>query len=153
MILAKKGKKTGAQKWRNGKGKNAFLSRFFSVPGFSHSLPSTSLVQQKCRGFNAGAGVCNPVCVPSGDQLPSWCVFSTVLLHCGGIFLGTSKQEMMFERLAIFWKQSRACEGEECCKNSEVKKRLHCATKVAKCNHRCGCLALYNQFASANFCR
>ena len=43
-ILARNGKKTGAQKWRNGKGKNAFLSRFFPVPVFSRSLPGTSLV-------------------------------------------------------------------------------------------------------------
>ena len=44
MILARNGKKTGAQKWRNGKGKNAFLSRFFPIPVFSRSLPGTSLV-------------------------------------------------------------------------------------------------------------
>ena len=44
MILARNGKKTGAQKWRNEKGKNAFLSRFFPVPVFSRSLPGTSLV-------------------------------------------------------------------------------------------------------------
>ena len=44
MILAKNGKKTGAQKWRNGKGKNVFLSHFFPVPIFSRSLPGTSLV-------------------------------------------------------------------------------------------------------------
>ena len=43
MILPRNGKKTGAQKWRNGKGKNAFLSRFFPVPVFSRSLPGTSL--------------------------------------------------------------------------------------------------------------
>ena len=51
----------------------------------------------------------------------------------------------MFKRLAILWKQSQAREGEERCKNSEVKKRLHFATKVAKCNHRCGCL--FNKMA------
>ena len=90
--------------------------------------PQGRLVQHKNRGFNAVARVCNPVCVPSGDQLLTWCVFSTALLHCGGIFLGTSKQEMMFERLVVLWKQSWACGGEECCKNSEVKKRLQNAT-------------------------
>ena len=38
-----KREKTGAQKWRNGKGKNAFLSRFFPVPVFSRSFPGTCL--------------------------------------------------------------------------------------------------------------
>ena len=46
--FGQKRKKTGAQKWRNGKGKNAFLSRFFPIPVFSRSLPSTSLVDS-CR--------------------------------------------------------------------------------------------------------
>ena len=78
--------------------------------------------------FNASAGVCNPVCVPSGDQLSSWCVFSNALLHCSGIFLGTSKQEMMFERVVVLWKQSPAREVEGRCKNNEVKKRLQNAT-------------------------
>ena len=84
--------------------------------------PQGRLVQHKSRGFNAGARMCKPVCMPSEDQLPSWCVFSTALLHCGGIFLRMSKQRTMFERLSVLWKQSRACEGEEWCKNSEVKK-------------------------------
>ena len=43
-------------------------------------------------------------------------------------FLGTSKQEMMFERLAVLYKQSQARRGEERGKNNEVKKRLHFAT-------------------------
>ena len=85
--------------------------------------PQGRLVQPESRGFNVGAGVGNPVCVPSEDQLPSWCVFSTTLLHYGGIFLGTSKQEMMFKRLAVLWKQSWVRQGEERCKNNEVKKR------------------------------
>ena len=41
--FGQKGEKKGAQKWRNGKGKNAFLSRFFPVPIFYRSLPGTSL--------------------------------------------------------------------------------------------------------------
>ena len=54
MILARNGKKTGAQKWRNGKGKNAFLSRSFPVPVFSRSLPGTSLVTL-CRPLLSSA--------------------------------------------------------------------------------------------------
>ena len=53
MILARNGKKTGAQKWRNGKGKNAFLSRFFPVPVFSRSLPGTSLVHKGLSRYQA----------------------------------------------------------------------------------------------------
>ena len=46
--FGQKREKTGAQKWRNGKGKNAFLSRFFPVPVFSRSLPGTSLTCRCC---------------------------------------------------------------------------------------------------------
>ena len=60
--------------------------------------PQGRLIQHKSRGLNAGARMCKPVYVPSGDQLPSWCVLSTALLYGGGIFLGTNKQETMFER-------------------------------------------------------
>ena len=44
-IFAKNGKKKVVKKWRNGKGKNAFLSSFFPVPVFSRSFPRTSLVE------------------------------------------------------------------------------------------------------------
>ena len=54
MILARNGKKTGAQKWRNGKGKNAFLSRFFPVPVFSRSLPGTSLLYTSTAKLGTG---------------------------------------------------------------------------------------------------
>ena len=42
--FGQKWEKTGAQKWRNGNGENAFLSHFFPIPVFSRSLPSASLV-------------------------------------------------------------------------------------------------------------
>ena len=42
--FGQKREKNGCPKWRNGKGKNAFLSHFFPVPVFSRSLPGTSLV-------------------------------------------------------------------------------------------------------------
>ena len=42
--FGQKGEKKGAKKWRNGKGKNAFLSRFFPIPVLYLSFPGTCLV-------------------------------------------------------------------------------------------------------------
>ena len=67
MILARNGKKTGAQKWTNGKGKNAFLSRFFPIPVFSRCLPGTSLAPTSSP--RASPNAVSLVLLPWGDPI------------------------------------------------------------------------------------